>query len=296
MTTPPLTSPVPDAAPSDAAPAAPVPTPEQAAGARIAEFYDNPDRAAAAGDDDLDDLDDDRDYDNISYRDGKKLEAELKADREKWRPYRETFETMHPTDADAIMQTVALMRSDPAAAAEQFRRFAEILGGGVQVSPPGTDAAQSPTSGVTAPAAEAPDAEPDRPLTRAELDAEFDRREHDRAQAQATEQITAEIRALGYDPDASVDTDEYLEFAQFLAVAQALDGDLNAAHERMGQLGQKRVDRYVEAKRADARRPAAAGAQGTGPSTERVLETIADAEASMNARLDSAFGPPRRRR
>ena len=265
-----------------AAPDEPVVSPEDAAEARIAAYYD-----ADRDDDDLDDDDDDGDdADDMPYRDAKKLRAELKADRERWRPYEETFGGLNEQDAAALRHAATLLQTDPKAAAALFAKFAEVL----------TPAEQAAVDQAVADAG----GDDDRPLTAAEVDARLDARlAAERSETEIERHkiaMLAEIRELGYDPD-SEDEDEQLRFQQLVAVAGTLDGDIAGAHERLERQVQKAIDSYLDGKRADARRPTSGAAQGTGPSEQRVLESMADAEAAANARLDAAFGvqPSRRR-
>jgi hypothetical protein len=113
---------------------------------------------------------------------------------------------------------------------------------------------------------------------------------------QAEAEVRTEIVNLGYDLDAPEGSDAQLELAQFLAIAQALDGDLGKAKEKMDQLHQAKIDAYLAGKRADAQRPTPVGAHGAGPAPqERPLVTMEDAAAARDARLEAAFGPARRR-
>jgi len=247
---------------------------------RLADAFD--DEGAGRESDD----DDGVDWDNLTYRDGKRLEKELKADRERWRPVRDVFDGLNENDAAVILQTVAKMRQDPAAAAADFAKMAQVLGWSPEQTAAAADAVDQATGEQD---------DPNRPLTVAEYQA----LEAERAAAAATERTVAQMRAqitdLGYDLDADEGSAEQARAAALIGLASSLDGDIAQAHQRMQELEQQAIDRYIAGKRADAARPGTVGTQGTGPSSERKVETTADAYQAMNSRLDAAFGPEKRR-
>lgn len=287
-------APITDPAPaSDPAPEAAAPTlsPEEAAEARIEAFFRDDE---AGTDDDLDEIDgeagSDPDPDEMPYRDAKRLREELKADRERWRPYEDTFGKLHETDREVMRDTLALLATDPAAAADRFAKFADAIRAKTGVGP----AQDAGASGEPGPAETA---DGDRPLTRAEVERLFAEREEAALVEQQRSVILAEVRELGYDPDADVNTDAWIDFKMLVDVAATLDGDFAKAHERIQSRFQKEIDSFVEARRADAGRPVMTGAQGSGPALpQREINTTADAEAAMNVRLDAQFGPARTRR
>lgn len=247
---------------------------------RLSDAFDGDDEGGDSGD-----AGDGIDYGNLTYRDGKKLEQELKADRERWRPFSDTFGSMNENDAAVILRTVQKMQTDPAGAAADFATIAQVLGWTPEQTAAVTEAAADSVG----------DDDEDRPLTVAEYRA----MEAERSRAAETERevgrMRAEIAELGYDLDAAEGSAQQARTAALISLATSLDGDIAKAHQQMQLIEQQANDQYIAGKRADAARPGTVGNQGTGPSSERRVETTADAEAAMNARLDAAFGPERRR-
>lgn len=252
--------------------------------------------------------------DDMPYRDAKKLRDELSAARDEWKPYADafggldadtrskvlgagttlgadlalisdSFSDLHPDDRRTLAAIVQTISTDPEAAAGMLAEAADALRGGpAPVVEPGDE----------------PD--PDEPVTRADLDRmmteareEREAADLERATNQQYDLILTEARDLGYDPT-STDPDEQDRFTMLLSLAQGNpDGNLKDAHARIEAREQKVRDEYAETKREDSRRPQSPSA-GASPTDEKVLETMDDAGAAMNARMDAAFGPRQPRR
>lgn len=191
-----------------------------------------------------------------------------------------------PQDRAYIADVMASIPTDPAGAAEKLSKAAEILRGGDQQ-------AAEPDE----------DLDPDDFATIGGVEQMLERREAEAAKAaQAREDratIRDEMKQLGYDLDSKDPLESSRVSALLKAAEFAPDGDLRAAiqagHKVLDGWEQKIRDEYVESKRKDGDRPAPPGGSGSAPSAERTLETLEDADAAMNARLDGAGIPKRQR-
>lgn len=272
--------------------------------------------------------------DDMPYRDARRLRAELARARERWSPYHEvlggldddtrsqfleasrtlggdvaavtrTFAGLHPSDRQFFLEALdALASRDPDRLRQAAEMFAAVPGALADVLGMPAPAAAGldepdPDPGLTDGFA---DDDPDRPLTRAELDAWYAERQAEadyQEQLRRTEQqIIAELSELGYDlRKAETDPREQWRIAGLLDVAQRhFEGDLRAAHAAVADAWrQEIIDEFVKAKSADAGRPSVPPAMGGAPSEVRELTSLADAEAAMEARLNAAFGPEPRR-
>lgn len=272
--------------------------------------------------------------DNMQYRDAVELRGELKKARETYRPFRDAFgqldeaernavmaaaptlgsdlaqfsqiaPNLHPDDRAYMMQAMQLM-GDPAtvaAGAEMLANAATILRG----ETPAPTQAQAPFAPLGQPDLTNPAAWADpnlgqqlppeqQPMTRADFAAMMQERDNERQVQDSESQILAKARELGYDPDA---TDPIADgrFRTFIAMAARpeVDGDLDRAHSLMEQMDQATIDKFVQAKSADADRPGAP-AMGATPADTRVLDTMTDARGAAEARIAAALGPDPRRR
>jgi hypothetical protein len=261
------------------------------------------------------------DLGNIPYRDGKKLEADIKRAREAFRPYREAFgtfddaqrdalleaapdlgtdlvtfaqaaRTMHPEDRAWFTDVMTLAQSNPVQAAEMLAGAAAMLRGESTPDPsidpftPGGEPQQPPGD--------------DAPMTRAEFLAEMQRRETEAEDRRARDDFmagfTTKARELGYDPQATTEAD-VLRWNSLLDAASRTGGDIDKAHEAVAAWEQAAIDRFVAAKQADANRPGAPVDTGTPPvQAETELSPFEEGRARMLARLDGSLGPDPRRR
>lgn len=283
--------------------------------------------APAGGDDlDLDSID----FQNLPYQQGKRIEAELRKSRERYRPFEQAFgglpdneraaaieslgalgenanETiglvagMAAQDRDLLFGAYAQAIADPGAGAQEFLRIAQALatGAGITLDP----AAPAPAPAGTA----QPGAQPapasgeaagtddlDRPMTRREFQAEQQRLAAERttgeAEAAAQQQILTDVRALGYDPDSS-DQDERSRSDEVIwLAAYRTGGDIKKADAILKGREQVIIDRYRDQKRADASRPATPD-NGSSPSGAREPGQVAPKDAARE-RILAAFGPP----
>lgn len=288
---------------------------------------DDPDLGGAddeTGDDD--ELLGDIDFSQLPYREGKKLEQELKRNRERYRPFEQAFgdlpddarnavvqglgselgvvattmAAMHPEDRRLILDTIQLSATEPDKAAERFANIAKVLRG-EEVEPPVQEPPrqQGQREGRQAKPNDDEDVDDlDRPMTRREFLAQQERTRREAAEQASVNEVLDRARELGYDPDAD-DPLEAGRFDQLISVANRLpdgvDDPLSKAHEMLTEAYEKSLGEYGESKRADARRRGAAGpTRGKSPKQERKLETIEDAEQAADARIAAAFGPDRR--
>lgn len=249
------------------------------------------------------------------YRDAEALKAELKADRERWRPWEtavskfpedqrqgildalsglgadaplvtQVLGRVHPDDARAVAAAIQTASQDPAAGADAFAAIADALRGNAPAGAPAAD----------------PNLPADQqPLTRAEMESYLAEREQ-AATAAAEEQrvfqgILAEAKELGYDAE-SQDPVAVARAETMLAIAARTDGDphtkLIAADAAMKAYEQSVIDGFVDSKKADALRPGL-GRSGVADSGARELHTMKDARAAAEERMAAAFGPERPR-
>lgn len=275
------------------------------------------------GDEDFPDVD----FDNLTYRDGKRLREQLTAQKDRFKPFEQAFgslpdaertaaleslgalgasapETivlvagMPPEDRDLLFNARALALADPSAGAQEFLRIAHAIAtqAGIALDPAAPAPAGTAQPGAPAPA---PQGEPgaddlDRPMTRREFQAEQQRLAAERttgeAEAAAQQQILTDVRALGYDPDSS-DPDERSRSDEVIwLAAYRTGGDIKKAHAILDSRSQATIDRYVKDKQANARRPATPD-NGSSPSGARDPEQVAPKEAAKE-RILAAFGPP----
>lgn len=271
-----------------------------------------------------DEFDDNMIPDGMPYRDAVGLRNEVKQAREAFRPFRDAFGglddvgrqavlsaapdlgndlpfiasamgALHPDDRAYMTRALEMMATDPVQGAQMLSDAADILRGAAGGAPGGAPPVAPGAPEV--PAAAAPPADPtSAPLTRADLEQWAQERDYQRDVSTSEERILARSRELGYDPD-STDPIVRNEFLSFIGLAgqPEVAGDLDRAHEMMEQRNQAVIDRFVQAKAADADRPGAPET-GAAPTSPVVLETNADGHAAMLGRLEANLGPDPRRR
>lgn len=277
---------------------------------------------APAGDDDLD-LDS-IDFQNLPYQQGKRIEAELRKSRERYRPFEQAFgglpdneraaaieslgalgenanETiglvagMAAQDRDLLFGAYAQAIADPGAGAQEFLRIAQALATGAGITlDPAAPVAPVPGAAVPAPRG-APGADDlDQPMTKREWQAETQRLDAERRMAEAEtttiNEVLKEVRDLGYDPSSS-DPDAKAEADYVIWIAaNRTGGDIKKADAILKGRDQIAVDRYVQGKKADASRPATPD-NGSSPSGAREPGQVAPKDAARE-RILAAFGPP----
>lgn len=265
------------------------------------------------------------DFDNLTYRDGKRLREQLTAQKDRYKPIEQAFgalpdderaaaleslgslgasapETiglvagMAAQDRDLLFGAYAQAIADPGAGAQEFLRIAQALATGAGITLDPAAAAPAPAPDAAAPPAGQPATgdDLDRPMTRREFQAEQQRLAAERttgeAEAAAQQQILTDVRALGYDPD-STDPDERSRSDEVIwLAAYRTGGDIKKAHAILDQRSQATIDRYVKDKQANARRPATPD-NGSSPSGARDPEQVAPKDAARE-RILAAFGPP----
>lgn len=162
----------------------------------------------------------------------RELRAESAARRTALAPFSSAFEGYDDADRDTLLALATTLRSDPRAAGEWMRQQAEVLlaDQAADVGPGARD--------------------PDRPMTRSELEAYMAERDQ-RARAHQDEAaqvaaIVAEAKTLGYDPES-----DRRGYARLLDVAMhETGGDLQAAHDALKADRQKVIDEYLGTKAA----------------------------------------------
>lgn len=272
------------------------------------------------------------DFSGMQYRDGKKLENEIRSARERFRPFNDAFGQMsdearqallqaaptlgddlatlgaaagvlHPDDRAYFAEAMRLMQTDPQAAAEMLSHGAEVLRsayqqpGAVPPAPPAPGTSPMP-EWAQPPAGEGePVADPlDAPMTMRQYQEAQERDAYARDVRQQEQAIIDEAKSLGYDPD-STDPIAAARLSTLVSLAgrPEIGGDLSKAHELMEQARQADIDAFVKGKTADAADPTAPNL-GAPPAERRVLETSEDGLAAMTNRLDATLGPDPRRR
>lgn len=275
------------------------------------------------------------DLSNLSYADGKKLEGEIKKARETYRPFRDAFGqldddqrqtllesagTLGPdlalltsvasrlptSDREWFQEAMHVMATDPAKGAEMLANGAAQVREALNLAPaqPAPAVPGQPQPDWAVPGQPLPLPDEQAPLTRADAERMFQEREAAREQTAAQERsrqaILDEARTLGYDPDATEQSnpDGYDAFNYLLTVAgrPSVGGDIKKAHEIVVARNQAVIDNFVQAKTADADRPALTPDGSSVPAQQRTLETLADAATSMDERLDAVLGPDLRSR
>lgn len=272
-------------------------------------------------------------FDQLGYRDGKKLETEIRRARETFRPLNDAFGALsdearanllqvapelgddlvllgqvgaglHPEDRQFFTDTMQLMASDPQRAAEQLARGAEIIrqsyaqqAAGGAPPPPGGQPMPEWAQGNGQPQGEGATA----PLTEADFQRlyEENRQKDDYAHEvkRQEEEILRQAKELGYAPNSKDPVDDG-RFAELIHLAgrPEIKGDLAKAHEIIQESDQRRIDAFVAAKAADAGRPGAPAVVGGSPAQPRALETLQDAADAARDRIAAVMGPDRNRR
>lgn len=265
-----------------------------------------------------DELDPDNlDFGHINYRDGKRLEQQIKAQRERFKPFVDTVgalpddqreaalealqtpdvlgfvHAMNPNDRQVLLGIYQQFLTDPAAGAEAFRALAD------QIAPAGAAPGSPTTPPAGAPPDGTPPADPDAPMTRAEFEAwnrqQADQAEQAKAEQAAVQTMYAEMKTLGYDPESSEPAKKDEADEVIWQAAHRTGGDLKAADAVLKARRQAIIDGYVKGKTADAATP---GTPETGQSPSGSTPPgKVDPKAAMEARLESEYGPdPQARR
>lgn len=251
------------------------------------------------------------DQGDMQYRDAAALRQELASSREKWKPLDDAFgqlsdqarsqvlqavptlgddlalitsafANMHPEDRLFLAQIAQMAPQDPIGAATLMAEAAGMMRGddpgqGGQGDPGEYDPGDGP--------------EPEY-MTREDFQQALEQHETERAVHQDMDSMVGEMKQLGYDPF-STDEIEQVKVEALIAMARRTPGgDLAKAHESLAAWTQQGVDRFVDGKRVDARRPGPPDG-GAPPSGERQLESLGDAEAAMRNRMDAEYGPSR---
>lgn len=223
---------------------------------------------------------------------------EHKRYRERWKPYEQSFTSLHPDDQRDILNFVGALNdeSQRPQAVEWMRTVLDRLSPAQQQQMANAVAAAQDQQ---QPAPTTPPVEEDfDPFDPAQVDARItrlveeritkDRTEREQAAATAREEQKIQDRAkeLGYtDPRAP-------EYAWLLLTARsqfASDPDpLGRAHEAIERRLNDRATEILKTKRADASQQTVPP-DGAAPSGQQVPKTMKDAERAARERLDSIF-------
>lgn len=191
------------------------------------------------------------------------VQREAKNLRDKYVPYRDTFEKYPDEDREAWLWLAQEYQTNPQGAIEAMERL-------VQASKEGAK----------------PDPEAEKPLTRAEFEAELARREQESTSSRLVEDLHKEAEALGYKRGS-------LELSDLFFIAQhETEGDLTKAHEKMQERDQKIIDAYLERKRIEAGGSPRVVSSG-GPAGEQPTQpkTFAEASAAAKERFRNILNP-----
>ncbi len=230
-----------------AAPAGPVPAPGGPTGAPA--VPPTPPAAGAEAD-----PFDDPSTDSFPRPYVERLRSEAAARRTEAAAFKSAFEGYTPEDQAVLLDLAKTLRTDPASAAAWMQEQAQAL----------LDADPDPAGGQDP-------ADPDAPLTRAQLDAYLAERDQkaaaERAQADQLAKIAGEAKTLGFDPEAKVGQAARDYVALLHAANTETGGDLAKAAEVVRSERQKIVDDFLAAKAAGA------GAATTPPQVGAGRET-----------------------
>lgn len=121
--------------------------------------------------------------------------------------------------------------------------------------------------------------DPNRPMTRAEYDAERTREADETAVQKEIAAIHSEAKELGLDPDAAAGTPDEFRFQRLLHLAATKGCDLKTAHEALEAEEQALVKRHLDslAEKAD-QFPSLTGNGGPGAPASDAPKTFADAD------------------
>lgn len=206
----------------------------------------------------------------------KKLRSEAKNLRERYTPFRDTFDGWDPEDVEGLLWLAQQYRLDPAAAAEHFltvgKQLAEEFGN--QGAP-------------------APEEDPDRPMTVAEFrkwQEEQEQLSAHQSEQQIVSQLEAKANELGY----KAGTPEYVSLMYLATLDEkqgGSDGDLDKAHKILEARKQAIIDEYVEGRRRDAQQGLGKPSPGSpAVPAEREIKTDDQAKAALWARLRGMAG------
>lgn len=260
------------------------------------------------------------DFDNLTYRDGKRLREQLTAQKDRYKPFEQAFGGLEDADRQAAVEALSGLGAeaapllglvagmptqdrnmllgayqeflaDPAKGAESFRAIYEAAARSAGIDPAAAPVAPEPAPVAPPPAAG--DDDLDRPITMRELQAQQEaaraEAQIEQAQQESQREMLAKVRDLGYDPDSTdPDTRAGADEVIWLA-AYRTAGDIDKAHAIVETRRQSIIDGYVNGKRANAQRPAA---PETGTATSSATPPgKQDPLAASRARLDAELGP-----
>lgn len=218
---------------------------------------------------------------------------------------------LHADDRAYFRDAMALMATDPLQASEMLARGAEIIQRGYQQ--PGAQqqfaapAGQQPMPQWADPQGEYDGqqqidegeyADPaDQPMTRGEMEQMLAQRDWQHTVSAEEGEILAEAQALGYDLDSSdpVDAARFNNLLFFLG-REETGGDVELAHQYAQAMDQAAIDRFVQAKAADAGRPVPPVNGEAAMIPHQPIASMDDGKAAMLARLTGSLGPDPRAR
>ncbi len=224
----------------------------------------------------------------------------------------EVMANLHADDRAYFRDAMSLMATDPFQASQMLARGAEIIQQKYQM--PGQQQQQQqwqPPAGQQ-PMPEWADPNDqyggqvdegeyfdpnDQPITVGQMNAMLEQRDWQNVVQGEEGQILSEAQALGYDLGSS-DPDSAARFNSllFFLGREETRGDVELAHQYVQAMDQTAIDRFVQAKAADAGRPVPP-VNGEAPRiASEPIRTMDDGQAAMIARLTGTLGPDPRAR
>lgn len=189
---------------------------------------------------------------------------ELRQEAGKYRtraqPFLDAFDGYDDEARDVMLGLTRALRESPESAARDMIEISRALLG---------DEFDRLISGDTEP----------KPLTREDLEREFQAREEQAAQERLVAQIESEVRELGYEKDSDAE-------AMLYGVAARRGGDIGEAHKFLQDLRQVAVDEYLNGKRQQSEAFVPVTTDGVTASNETgPPKDFAEASARMRAML-----------
>jgi hypothetical protein len=213
-----------------------------------------------------------------------KLRRENAEVRTKFAPFRDAFEGVEDDLKDYVLNDIVRpLLNDPQTALDELYGIVERIHAAGGTEP----------KWLTKEIAKAEAADPNAPLTLAQLEAREKAKADADKQAEGLRQIWAETTELGY-PSAPAD-DPYGDLASLFAIStNHTKGDLKKAHAireaRLESIVKERVDAKLEEIRTGALKWPAVSTTGTSPAEEKQEpKTFAEARQRAKARMDNIF-------
>lgn len=195
-----------------------------------------------------------------------------KAAKEAAEKYSSAFGGWDPSDAEVLMDVLALAAKDPKEGAKAMQQIASYLAGDIQET--ATPTSDAPSASV---------------ITQEDLDRVLESKLTEREQKirleAAVEDVTKEAVSLGYEPGSA----DYFKLLWLTKEKHSFD--MQAAHKAMEAEAEAKFQVYLAKKAAMADADAGVGPEGGFvPSAANPIKTIADASERTRARLAALKG------